>query len=100
MYQKTKRVRLTGRKLSALNSEIHERDGNKCCLCGRWVDPGEKWHHDPCGTAKQDRIECGVVLCRTCHHERHFGKNPNVYKDKVMDYLSRLYPEYWGLERG
>ena len=95
-----KRIRIKGKALSALNAEIHYRDSDSCVSCGAWVHPGEKFHHEPCGCYKEDRLECGVTACGSCHHERHFGKDPNFYKDKIMDYLSRLYPEYWGLERG
>lgn len=95
IFQKTKRVRLTGRKLSELNSEIHERDGNKCCLCGRWVDLGEKFHHEPGGANKQDRVECGATACGECHHERHFGFNPGEWKRRIEAYLRELYPAYW-----
>ena len=49
MMMKTKKVKLYGEKLRKLNTAIHERDGNCCIICGRYVDPGEKFHHEPCG---------------------------------------------------
>ena len=95
MFEKVKRVRLIGRALAALNDAIHERDDNKCIVCGSWIDPGEKFHHEPGGSAnKEDRLECGVLLCSDCHHERHFGDRGREIKEKCMEYLLDLYPEY------
>lgn len=95
MIAKTVTIRLTGPRLAALNAEIHARDNNSCVCCGRWVDPGEKFHHEPVGADKQDRIECGVTLCRKCHNERHFGKLLRMYRELIERYLRELYPEFW-----
>jgi hypothetical protein len=91
MIAKNKPVRLKGEKLAKLNADIHERDNDCCVLCGRWVDPGEKFHHEPCGPDKQDRVECGVVLCEKCHYERHFGKNSIAVKKFIEEYLKNYY---------
>jgi hypothetical protein len=93
--QKHSKIRLKGPKLAALNKAIHERDGDCCILCGRYVDLGVKFHHCPQGADKQDRIECGVVLCDYCHHDIHFGEMLQTLKRQVKDYLKNLYPEYW-----
>lgn len=90
MIAKNKPVRITGKKLAELNEAIHQRDAG-CVLCRRWVDPGEKFHHEPCGPFKQDRVECGVILCRGCHNERHFGQSPNDYRDRIERYLRGIY---------
>jgi len=95
MLPKTKQIKLKGRALAALNAEVHSRDKG-CILCGAWVDPGEKFHHYPQGADKQDRIEGGVVLCRTCHDAAHFGEFIKMIKRQIEDYLRGLYPEYWG----
>lgn len=91
MIAKKKPIRLKGHKLAELNKAIHDRDEDRCVICHKWVDPGEKFHHEPCGPNKQDRIECGVVLCQDCHNERHFGSNPNDYRDKIERYLGGQY---------
>ena len=91
MLEKEKRVRLHGNRLKQLNSEIFERDGHKCVVCGRWVAVGFKFHHEPCGIDKSDEIEKGVVLCRECHFERHNGKNNQEIRKKIVDYLKGLY---------
>ena len=91
MLEKEKRVSLHGNKLKQLNSEIFERDGHKCVVCGRWVAIGFKFHHEPCGADKSDEIEKGVVLCRECHFERHNGKNSQEIRKKIVDYLKGLY---------
>ena len=95
MIAKTSQIRLTGKPLAELNAEIHARDNNSCVCCGRWVDPGEKWHHEPGGANKQDRIECGATVCGRCHHERHFGKLLRMYRELIERYLRELYPEFW-----
>ena len=88
--QKQQKIRLKGKPLAALNAELHQRDGG-CVMCGLWVDQGEKFHHEPCGINKQDRIDCGVVLCKRCHYERHFGKNSVVIKKRIEEYLFDIY---------
>lgn len=90
MIAKNKRVRLKGKALSKLNSSIYKRDGGICVICGRFVMPGTKYHHEPCGARKSDEIEKGVVLCNDCHYERHFGK-VKEYRRKVEEYLEGLY---------
>ncbi len=94
-FPKTKRKRIKGEPLSKLNEQIHKRDNNACILCGRYVLPGEKFHHEPSGPKKQDRIECGVTLCRECHDERHFGSKLREYRRKIENYLRKRYPAFW-----
>ena len=90
MFAKTKRVRLKGKAVSELNTAIHERDNNRCVICGKYVDRGEKFHHEPCGAGvKSDEIEKGVTLCKKCHYERHFGA-VQEYKKKCEEYLRRV----------
>lgn len=93
MIGKTKKVRLKGKKLRELNAAIHERDGHSCIICGRHVDPGEKFHHEPGGADKSDVIEQGVTLCFDCHRERHFGPSGPEIKEKCRAYLAGLYGE-------
>ena len=89
------RNRLTGLKMATLNHKIHERDGNRCIICGRYVDPGCKFHHEPCGINKKDQLAFGVLLCYDCHQERHFGKDSVKIKGQAELYLAKLYPEFW-----
>ena len=91
MMMKTKKVKLYGEKLRKLNTAIHERDGNCCIICGRYVDPGEKFHHEPCGALKSDEISKGVTLCYDCHQERHCGTGSRVVKEQIKEYLQGLY---------
>lgn len=88
---KNKRVRLKGKALRELNAAIHERDGHCCVNCGAYVDPGEKFHHEPGGAQKSDEIEKGVTLCYKCHQRRHFSPDGQEIKEKVIDYLESLY---------
>ena len=93
--QKTKRIRLHGRALAALNAEVHDRDNDCCIFCGEGVDPGEKFHHYPQGADKQDRKECAVTACGKCHDLAHFSELVQEFKDKCESYLRKLYPEFW-----
>lgn len=95
MFPKTKRQRRKGKPLSELNTQIHTRDKNACILCRRSVLPDEKFHHEPQGARKQDREECGVLLCQDCHYERHFGSNTKEYRNRCEEYLTKRYPEFW-----
>lgn len=84
------RVRLKGKALAKLNSDIYERDGGVCIICGRFVMYGTKFHHEPCGINKSDEIEKGVVLCNDCHYKRHFVA-VKEYRGKIESYLEGLY---------
>lgn len=100
MFLKKKRVRLTGKPLVKLNNDINERDNSACVICGRYVSPEEKFHHEPCGPDKEDRIECGVTLCGECHHKRHFTAWLKEYRRRCEEYLAELYPEFWKTLQG
>lgn len=95
LFPKPSRQRKRGKNLKELNREIHERDDYTCIIkgCGRHVALGEKFHHEPCGSNKQDRIECGCLLCNEHHWERHNGDNGAEIRKKCEDYLSGLYPD-------
>ena len=91
MIPKPKRVRLKGATLKALNEVIHERDGHCCIICGRYVQPGEKFHHEPGGPDKSDVMEQGVTLCFDCHQRLHFGPGSNEIKERCRAYLAEIY---------
>lgn len=91
MLEKTKRVRLKGRALSRLNSAIHGRDHDKCVVCGAWVHPSVKFHHEPCGINKSDEEQKGVVLCAVCHFQRHNGTNSREIRGRIEAYLDNIY---------
>lgn len=94
MYQeKTKRIHLTGKKLRDLNDFVHDRDWNKCIVCGAYVPRGEKFHHEPCGVYKSDEAEKAVTLCSQCHFDRHHGTKAAEVRQKCVDYLRKLYGE-------
>ncbi|WP_094607749.1 hypothetical protein SPSIL_008890 [Sporomusa silvacetica DSM 10669] len=95
MLQKRKKVRLTGKPLAKLNNDIHERDDHTCIIdgCGRYVSDKEKFHHEPQGNDKEDRIECGALLCYKHHIERHRGMNSAAIRQQCVDYLQRKYSQ-------
>lgn len=91
-FPKETHVKLKGKALRELNDAIFRRDG--CCiLCGRYVDPGEKFHHEPNGASKSDELHKGVVLCQDCHNDRHFTDRCMVLKKKILTYLQEFYPD-------
>lgn len=91
IFGKSKRVRLKGRALSRLNSAIHTRDHDRCVVCGAWVHPSVKFHHEPCGVNRSDEEQKGVVLCDICHFQRHNGKNSGEIREKIREYLQKCY---------
>lgn len=91
MLKKSKRIKLKGEALRKLNAAIHERDGHCCIICGVYVDPGEKFHHEPPAAGKSDEISKGVLLCYQCHQKRHFGPGSQEIKTKIIDYLENYY---------
>ncbi len=93
MLEKTKRIRLHGKKLKELNDYIYERDGHCCAVCGAYVEPGTKFHHEPPGRYKSDEKEKGVLLCPHCHDRRHNGNESRTIQGLVVAYLQQLYGE-------
>ena len=93
--QKKNAVRLKGEALRKLNIAIHERDSNRCIVCGRHVESGEKFHHEKKTGLKNDVMEEGVTLCIACHYDRHFSERLQTIRDKCREYLKNLYSEYW-----
>lgn len=78
--------------VAELNALVHERDNDCCVYCGIWVDPGEKFHHEPPKSqGGQDKEEHAVTLCYDCHWERHNGKNSIDVKEKARNYLRSMY---------
>lgn len=91
MLQKTKRVKLYGKKLRELNNAIFERDNYRCIICGAYVSPDHKFHHEPNSQGKTDEICGGVVLCDKCHRLRHDSGRLKEIKEKCESYLRDLY---------
>lgn len=91
---KKKRLRLTGKKLEALNRRIHERDNYRCIIpgCSAPVPFREKFHHEPCGAYKEDVEEKGCCLCYTHHQLRESKNGAAEIKDACNEYLNNLYP--------
>lgn len=91
MLQKKHRVKLTGRKLRELNQKIFERDNYACIICGAYVSPEHKFHHEPNAQDKTDELSGGVVLCDSCHYARHNTDRLKEIKDKCRRYLKNIY---------
>lgn len=95
MFPKKQRVKLHGEALRKLNDTIHERDGHRCIICGKHVDPGEKWHHVYFGWGRKNDVEEeGVTLCYGCHKDTHSKpKVMTVNTEKCIKYLEAIYGE-------
>lgn len=92
MFPKEKRIRITGKKIKDLNTRIWARDNGVCVICGYYVDPDEKFHHEPPKSqGGQDIEENGVMLCYSCHNQRHGGKNSIEIKNQCEWYLKKMY---------
>lgn len=91
--QKKKRVKLYGKKLRNLNNAIFLRDNCQCIICGAYVPPTHKFHHEPNGFDKSDEISGGVVLCEACHYKRHNTDKLTEIKKKCEEYLKNIYGE-------
>lgn len=91
MLTKPKRVKLYGKKLRELNNKIFERDNYRCIVCGAYVSPGHKFHHEPNSQNKTDEMCGGVVLCDKCHRLRHDSGRLKEIKEKCESYLRDLY---------
>lgn len=90
--KKKKQGRLYGDDIRILNDEIHDRDNHCCICCEAYVDEGVKFHHEPPKSqGGQDLLENGVLLCYSCHNERHFGDNSQKVKEHCINYLKMLY---------
>lgn len=92
MFPKKKKIRLTGKAQQKLVDDVYKRDGHCCVVCGRWVEKGHKYHHEPPKShGGQDIIEHAALLCDLCHFIRHNGPNSNEIKEAVESYLNKLY---------
>lgn len=89
--QKREKVRLNGEALKQLNLDIHERDNYQCIITGEYVPLEEKFHHEPCGSDKQDTLQTGLLLSYRMHYNRHHGKNAAEIKELCNKYLEGLY---------
>ena len=91
MINKSNLIRLRGKDLRVLVAKVFERDNHECVVCGAWVESGIKPHHEPCGAGrKSDELNKMVLLCNQCHYERHHGKNLNLYREKIENYLKKV----------
>lgn len=95
--QKREVIRLKGKPLTQLNINIHERDDYTCIVpgCGRHVPLGEKFHHEPCGSYKEDIVEKGCLLCYKHHQLRESKEKAEEIKRHCQNYLGNLYPDIW-----
>lgn len=95
--QKREVIKLTGKPLAKLNKEIHERDNYTCIVpgCKCRVPLGEKFHHEPPGSYKEDIKEKGCTLCYKHHQLRESRQHAEEIKNHCRNYLSELYPDVW-----
>lgn len=91
MLAKAPLVRLRGQALRELVRAVYVRDNHSCVVCGSWVEDGVKPHHEPCGAGrKSDELNKMVLLCGSCHYERHHGKGAVRVREAVDRYLESV----------
>lgn len=74
-----------------INDLIQDRDGNQCVLCGKWVCPGQKYHHVIFRSqGGKSEISNGVALCIRCHGLAH-GPEAKGIRERLKRYLEGLY---------
>ena len=72
--------------------EVYQRD--KCCIICGSSNALPNSHLVPRSKGGLGIKENVVTLCILCHHEMDNGKNSLEIKEKVRQYLERLYPEF------
>ena len=90
---KPKRVKLKGKKLKVLYNHIYARDGGRCTVCGRPIEYGVKFHHEPCGCDRSDEENKVLMLCAECHYKRHHTGELAEMREACREYLRSLYGE-------
>lgn len=74
------------RKLVAL------RDNGLCIICGRMgISNAHIVPRSQGGLGIEQNI---VTLCPQCHHEFDNGKESWFYKEKIYEYIKKLYPNW------
>jgi 5-methylcytosine-specific restriction endonuclease McrA len=70
------RTRLKGKALVHLREQCLDRDGYKCCICGKRVSwkSGHMAHIKSRGAGGEDVIENVRTLCAEDHMKEHAGK--------------------------
>ena len=75
-----------------VRAEVYMRD--KCCIvCGSSAGVPNA-HFVPRSQSGLGIKENVVTLCILCHHEMDNGKNSLEIKEKVRQYLEKLYPNF------
>lgn len=93
MIPKPKKVVLQGKEKHKLREKIFDRSDGLCVVCGRQAS---EWHHEKLlAGLRSDRVEEGVALCSECHYKRHNTGEGNKIRNKIIDYLTNLYPNEW-----
>ena len=86
-------MKLAGKKLKAIYDKIYARDGGRCVVCGRPIEYGVKFHHEPCGCDRSDEENKVLMLCAECHYKRHHTGELAEMREACREYLRSLYGE-------
>ena len=88
---KNKPIRLSGKKLIDLYTNIYQRDDCCCVMCKVFVEKGTPPHHVTFRSqGGSDTKENGVILCRSCHGLAH-GPNAKGIRERLQRYLRGIY---------
>ena len=75
-----------------VREEVYLRD-KRCIICGSIYNTTCA-HYISRAQSGLGIKENLITLCILCHHEMDNGKNSLEIKEKVRQYLERLYPEF------
>jgi len=72
-------------KWDKLRRAVHEKNGNKCEICGSTerLSCHEHWEFDE--TTKQQKLVGLGTICGMCHHATHFGRSTQLAQQGQLD---------------
>jgi len=72
-------------KWDKLRKEVHERNGNKCQICGsaERLSCHEHWEFE--SKTKQQKLVGLGTICGMCHHVTHFGRSMQLERQGYLD---------------
>jgi HNH endonuclease len=90
MFPKPSRIRVSGKKMSDLNTLIWELDNRCCAMCYDPVPFGTKFHHIKFKSqGGGDTVDNGATLCQTgnnCHGAAH-GPKAKQIRAFLLEYV-------------
>lgn len=86
---KHKPLRLTGPAKRDLQAQVRNRDNYICQVCGIFT-LGPPHHEPPVSQGGEDKAECMITLCMSCHDIRHNRKGSREMRDRIVKRLAEI----------